>query len=263
MRFSVLASGSSGNATYVEIGGMRLLIDAGLSCLALERRMATVDIDPSTLDAVLITHEHTDHVKGLSRLAKKYNLPVYANEGTASVVERQCLCARQDVPEFVLFQTGCPFCLGDCTITPIPISHDTAEPVAYTLDDGEGCLGYFTDLGVVSPYVAAALPQCSALVFESNHDPQLLERSSRPYQLICRIRGASGHLSNEQACQALYTHASERLKSIVLAHLSGECNRPDLAEAMMQSTLREMGRHDLLPALKVAQQDSALPFIEL
>ncbi len=224
--------------------------------------MATVGGDPSSLDAVLVTHEHIDHVKGLSRLAKKYRLTVYANEGTALSVERQCMNARQEVPEFALFQSGCPFCLGDLTITPIPISHDTAEPVAYTLDDGEHCLGYFTDLGVVSPHVAAVLPQCTGVVFESNHDPQLLECSSRPYQLICRIRGASGHLSNEQACQALYAHASERLKTIVLAHLSGECNRPDLAEAMMQSTLREMGRHDLLSTLAIAKQDVALPFIE-
>ncbi len=262
MKFCVLASGSSGNATYVEAGGVRILIDAGLSCLSLERRMASRDLAPDTLDAILITHEHTDHVKGLSRFAKKYNLPVYTNEGTASVIERQCLLAKQTVPEFTLFQTGCPFCLGNLTVTPVPISHDTAEPVAYTLNDGCGCFGYFTDLGVVTPYVAGALAQCSALVFESNHDPQLLEHSSRPYPLICRIRGASGHLSNEQACQALFEHASETLRVVVLAHLSGECNRPDLAEAMMQSTFREMNRSDLLATLAVAQQDEALPIIE-
>ncbi len=263
MKFCVLASGSKGNATFVEAGGVRLLIDAGLSCLALERRMAGAEIDPATLDGILITHEHTDHVKGLARLAKKYHLPVYANEGTAAVVERQCLCDRQGVPDFVLFQSDCPFALGELTVTPIRTSHDTAEPVAYTLDDGAACLGYFTDLGFVSQGVAEALPRCTALVLESNHDLQMLAASSRPYALITRIRGNAGHLSNVQACEAMARYASPHLKALVLAHLSGECNTPDIAEAMMQHTLKAMDRHDLLTALHVAHQDTSLPFITL
>ncbi len=263
MQFSVLASGSKGNATYVEAGGMRLLIDAGLSCLSLERRMAAMGIDPTVLDGILITHEHSDHVKGLGRLARKYHVPVYANEGTAAVVERQCLYERLPVPEFVLFQSDCPFALGELTVTPIRISHDTAEPVAYTLDDGNDCLGYFTDLGVITQGVAEALPRCSALVLESNHDLQMLAASSRPYHLISRIRGNAGHLSNEQACEALARYASAELKALVLAHLSGECNTPDIAEAMMHHTIKALGRHELLARFCVAQQDAPLPFITL
>ncbi len=263
MQFSVLASGSKGNATYVEAGGVRLLIDAGLSCLALERRMASMELDPGTLDGILITHEHSDHVKGLGRFARKYHLPVYTNEGTAAVVERQCLCERGPAPEFILFQSDCPFALGELTVTPIRISHDTAEPVSYTLDDGVDCLGYFTDLGIVTQGVAEALPRCSALVLESNHDPQMLAASSRPYHLIARIRGNAGHLSNEQACEALARYGAAHLKALVLAHLSGECNTPDIAEAMMMHTLKALERTDLLAALHVAQQDVALPLIEL
>ncbi len=263
MRFCVLASGSKGNATYVEAGGLRLLIDAGLACRTLERRLAAVGVSPEGLDAILVTHEHTDHVAGLDRFAARWQVPVYANEGTAAVVERQCRLAGRAAPEFAVFESRVPFALGGLTVTPVRVSHDTAEPVAFTLDDGTARLGYFTDLGFVSREVAAALAGCAALVLESNHDVGLLRSSGRPFSLVSRIHGDSGHLSNEQACEAVAARGAEGLRALVLAHLSQECNDAALALSMMRATLRHIGRPDLEPAVRVAGQEVPLPFIEL
>lgn len=260
MRICVLASGSKGNAAYVEGGGVRLLIDAGLSCRDLERRLAAVGASPDGLDAILVTHEHEDHVRGLDRFAARHGAPVFANEGTAAVVERQCRLSGREAPPFTLFESRVPFALGGLTVTPVRISHDTAEPVAYTLDDGAARLGYFTDLGFVSDEVAAALAACDALVLESNHDLEMLRHSGRPYPLVARIAGESGHLSNDQACEAVARCAAPTLRALVLAHLSEECNQPDVARACMARALKARG---LSPALAVAEQSSPLPFLEL
>lgn len=263
MRFSVLASGSKENATYVEHGGLRLLIDAGPSCRKLTQRLTALGVDPGDLDGIFITHEHTDHIGGMAAFCRKYTVPVYANEGTASVIERTCYAQREAVPEFVIFQTRIPFALGDLTVTPVPISHDTADPVGYTLDDGRQCFGYFTDLGLPSEEIIQAVRHCTALVLESNHDLQMLEHSGRPYQLISRIRGPVGHLSNDDACRLIAAAQPAKLQSLVLAHLSRDCNLPDLAETMMRATLKEIGRADLLSALQIARQDEALNPVEL
>lgn len=240
---------------------MRLLIDAGLACRTLEGRLRAVGADPAALDAILVTHEHTDHVAGLDRFAAKYGLTVYANEGTAAVVERQCRLAGREPPDFAVFESRVPFALGGLTVTPVRVSHDTAEPVAYTLDEGAARLGYFTDLGFVSGEVAAALGGCAALVLESNHDVGMLRASGRPFSLVARIQGDSGHLSNEQACQAVAATAAEGLRALVLAHLSQDCNDAALALSMMRGTLRHIGRPEL--AVAVARQEAPLPFIEV
>ena len=256
-----MASGSKGNATYVEGGGVRLLIDAGISCRDLEKRLAAVGESPDGLDGILITHEHIDHVRGLARFVDRHDTPVFANEGTAAVVERQCrLEGKSPTPDFTLFESRVPFTLGDLTVTPVRTSHDTAEPVAYTLDDGATCLGYFTDLGFVSGEVAAALAACDALVLESNHDLTMLRESGRPFALISRIAGDSGHLSNDQACEAIARCASPTLRALVLAHLSEECNQPAVARACMARALKARG---LSPTLAIAEQASPLPFLEL
>lgn len=263
MKFCVLASGSAENATYVEQGGMRLLIDVGPSCRKLTNRLTALGVNPAELDGILITHEHADHVKGMANFCKKYAIPVYANEGTASVIERNCYAQKEPLPEFVIFQTQIPFSFGDLTITPVPVSHDTAEPVGYTLDDGTCRFGYFTDLGHYSEQTVQAIRDCTALILESNHDIQMLEHSARPYSLISRIRGPVGHLSNDDACRLIAEAAPERLRALVLAHLSHECNLPDLAETMMRATLKEIGRDDLISSLYIAKQNEALPLIEL
>lgn len=261
MRFCVLASGSKGNATYVEAGGVRLLIDAGLACRTLEGRLREVGADPAGLDAVLVTHEHIDHVAGLDRFARKHGVAVYANEGTAAVIERQCRLAGREAPEFAIFESRVPFALGGVTVTPVRVSHDTAEPVAYTLDDGAARLGYFTDLGFVSDEVRLAMAGCAAMVLESNHDVGMLHASGRPFALVARIQGDSGHLSNEQACAAMEAVCPDCLRALVLAHLSQDCNDAAVARNLMARALRKLGRDAV--TLAVARQETALPFIEL
>lgn len=261
MRFSVLASGSSANATLIEAAGLRLLIDIGLNCRTLEQRLKALDVAPESLDGILITHEHTDHIGGLEVFTKKYPVPIFANYNTAAVVERQCRCHQRAVPEFNFFESGLPFMLGDLTITPVPIPHDTAEPVAYVIEDGSHKLGYFTDLGYVTEGVAQAITGCNALILESNHDLQMLRNSGRGFQLISRISGRAGHLSNDQACEAVATYASDELRTITLAHLSRDCNQPELAGALMSGTLKHIGKQNV--KLAIAKQNESLPFMEL
>ena len=257
MRFCVLASGSAGNATYVESEGVRLLIDAGISCRAIERHLADLAVDPDSLDGILVTHEHNDHVSGLYRFATKHGTAVYANEGTAEVIERQARKAKLPMPEFALFQSCVPFALGDLVVQSVRISHDTAEPVAYTLTTEAGAkLGYFTDLGYASQEVITALQGCEALILESNHDLQMLRTSGRPYDLVSRISGKSGHLSNDQACDLIRAACPETLRQLVLAHLSRDCNEPAVARYQMAQTLKELGREGV--ALAVAQQSAPL-----
>ena len=247
MKVQVLSSGSSGNCTYAEMGGARFLIDIGISCRKTEQLLTAIGVSPDTIDAVFITHEHIDHVRGLSRFAARHPTEVYCNEGTAAVLERMFMHEGIPVPPFVIFESRVPFMLGRLLVTPVRISHDTAEPVAYTFDDTDADekLGLFTDLGFVSDEVSQALGTCSALVLESNHDPDMLKNSGRPYTLVTRIAGTSGHLSNEQACQAVATVCPPCLRYIVLAHLSSECNDPTLARAMMTATLKHIGRGDI------------------
>lgn len=260
MRFCVLASGSKGNTTYLEAAGQRFLIDAGLSCRTLEQRMAATGLSPEGLDGIFVTHEHIDHVRGLATFVAKHPTTIYTNEGTADAVERQ-LRLTPGTLEFCLFESRVPFMVGEVAITPVGISHDTAEPVAFTFACAEGKVGYFTDLGFVSPEVAMAFTGCSAMVLESNHDLGMLRSSGRPYHLVARISGPSGHLSNEQACEAVASAMPETLHTLVLAHLSQECNDPELARAMMAGTLRYVGREDV--RLAVAKQDEPLPLLEV
>lgn len=259
MKFSVLASGSRGNVTFVEGGGIRLLIDVGVSCQRVEALLAEIAVDPTTIDAILITHEHIDHTGGLQRFATKYGIDVYANEGTAAVVERQICREEKTPPPFFLFESNLPFTLGELTITPIRISHDTAEPVGYLIEEGATTFGFFTDLGIAPERITSCLSQCHALVFESNHDLEMLRTSQRGYALISRISGASGHLSNMQACEAILTAAPPKLQTLVLAHLSNDCNLPHVAHAMMARTLQLMQREDV--KLYVASQTTPLPLM--
>jgi phosphoribosyl 1,2-cyclic phosphodiesterase len=261
MKFSVLTSGSSGNLTYVEGGGIRLLIDVGVSCRKIEQLLATIDVPPSSINAILITHEHVDHVRGLQRFGEKYKVDIYANEGTAAVVERQIRRENKTPPPFVLFESNIPFMLGDLTVTPVRISHDTAEPVGYLIEENQTTFGLFTDLGVAPERITTMMAQCHALVLESNHDLEMLKNSNRGYALISRISGASGHLSNMQACEALLNAAPASLQTLVLAHLSGECNQPEVAHAMMARTLQLMHREEV--QLHVASQTVPLPLMTI
>ena len=263
MRFCVLASSSQGNATYVEGGGVRLLIDAGISCRALEQSLAKREVPVEGLDGILVTHEHRDHIAGLYRFATKHRVPVFANEGTAAVIERLGRQDRLPIPEWAIFESRVPFTLGELVVQPVRISHDTAEPVAYTLACEEGKFGYFTDLGFPSQEVASAIQGCSALVLESNHDVEMLRYSGRPFRLVSRIAGDSGHLSNDQACDLMARACPETLRQLVLAHLSQDCNEPRRAAYQMQQVLKRLGREEVAERLAVAKVAEPLEMMEV
>ncbi|MDD5705151.1 MAG: MBL fold metallo-hydrolase [Kiritimatiellae bacterium] len=245
MEICVLGSGSSGNCIYVAAGGTRLLVDAGLRLRTLRARLALLNCAPADIDAVLLTHEHVDHCVGLANLSRHCPaLRLLANEGTAAGVEsvvRQPLGNSWDI-----FETGTAFEIGALRVESFPVPHDTGDPVAYVLDDGIHRLGVATDFGISTPVVRRHLHDCDALILETNHDVEMLRQSGRPWSLIQRILGHHGHLSNEQAAELLAEVAGPRLKTIFPAHLSADCNTPDLADYALRRVLRELRRDDII-----------------
>ncbi len=240
LTLAVLASGSSGNCTYVGDGRSGVLIDCGISTrrihLALERQ-GLVD---SPIDAVLITHEHSDHIGAArvlsNRLKKRFGhtVPFYMTPGTQEGAKPQCL------PEHVvLCQAGESFQVGGLDVHPFPVPHDVLDPVAYRVDCGKMSVAVITDLGRPTALVAGHLQACDAAVLEFNHDEELLLQGDYPWHLKQRIRSNHGHLSNVQAADLLQAGLSDRLRHLVLAHLSDENNRPALAAAAARRTLGE------------------------
>ena len=258
MRIVSLSSGSKGNACVVEHDGAAVLIDCGIGMRTLRRRLADVmENPPTSFEAVLLTHSHSDHVCGLQPfVARNPDVRVFANEMTAETVVHDC-GVPGDV--FACFENGQSFCVGPFEISPFSIPHDTSDPVGYLVrawpsGATEAPLTYFhcTDVGTPLDSVGLKLAEADVATLESNHDPVLLKTSGRPPALIQRICGPRGHLSNEQACELVERFASPRLKVLALAHLSQDCNAPHVAEGAMTETLSGIGRTDV--SLKVLSQ---------
>lgn len=221
MRFSVLSSGSKANCTYIEADGVHILIDCGLSGLQTERRLRSLGVDPARLDAILLTHEHSDHLYGVHTMSRKYRLPVYVNESTAAFLKP--VFARE------LFITGRLFSLGKAVIAPFRITHDAADPVGFTIFAEGFKFTHATDLGKATPLVRDAATNCNALVLESNHDPRMLQECRYPWELKQRIASSHGHLSNGDAGALLAEVLHPELFQVVLAHLSENSNTPAVA----------------------------------
>ena len=233
MKIVPLASSSSGNAYVVEAEGSAVLVDCGI-CYR--------ELKGIAVDAVLITHSHTDHVSGLKTLLKHRDIPVYANVMTAEAVAHEC---GIDDSAFVCFENGQEFEVGAFTASAFSVPHDTSDPVGYLLKaDGET---YFhgTDIGTPLDSIGLKFAEATIATLESNHDPVMLRTSGRPPYLIQRIAGPRGHLSNDQACELVRKFASPRLKKLYLAHLSHQCNSEHIAICSMRETLRNMGRDDI------------------
>lgn len=225
MRFAVLGSGSAGNALIVEHAGTRVMIDCGLGLRDLVARLERVGVDPTTLDAVLVTHEHGDHAGGAIRFCRRYGLPLWCTHGTARKA-RFGVLARLN-----LFSPhGERFEIGDLHIEPFPLAHDAAEPAHFILASGACRLGLLTDTGTVSSKVHTALGSCDALFIEANHDLQLLRDGPYPPRLQARVGGAYGHLSNSQTADALHGLDCPRLRWVVAGHLSEKNNTPAQVE---------------------------------
>lgn len=231
MRFASLGSGSRGNATLVETGGTRVLLDCGFTVRETEVRLARLGLTPDALSAVLVTHEHSDHIHGVGALARKYRLPVWASAGTLAADR------LGEVSEVVEFSSHEPFAIDGLAVTPFPVPHDAREPCQFVFGDGARRLGVLTDTGSRTAHIEAMLSGCDALLLECNHEKRLLDNGSYPPALKARVGGDLGHLSNAQAAALLAALDTTRLKHIVAAHLSEKHNTPSLARAALASAL--------------------------
>lgn len=239
LRFSVLASGSTGNAFFIESEKERILVDAGLSGKEMDRLFGEIQVDPSTLTRILVTHEHSDHVKGLGIIARKYQLPIYANEKTWKAMESGL--GKLSVEQKFLFDVEEEKTFGDMDVQSFGVSHDAAEPMFYTFHQGDKKVALVTDLGYVSDRIKKIVENADAYIFEANHDVNMLRMGRYPWSVKRRILGDSGHVSNEDCGLALSDIISNRTKRIYLAHLSQDNNMKDLARMSVGDILRERG----------------------
>ena len=232
MRFASLGSGSEGNALVVEAGRSRVLLDCGFSATETVRRLARLDLEPAAIDAILVTHEHADHIGGVVRFSRKFGIPVHLTYGTYAAV-----ATDGAMPEVVIIDSHTPYAVGDIEIFPYPVPHDAREPAQFVFGDGALRLGVLTDAGSSTPHIEATLSGLDALVIECNHDRDLLLGGSYPEHLKRRIAGRYGHLDNGQAAQIVAAIDRQSLQHVVAAHLSRLNNRPELACAALAEAL--------------------------
>ncbi|MFW5981863.1 MAG: MBL fold metallo-hydrolase [Halanaerobiaceae bacterium] len=237
LKVSVLASGSSGNAIYISDEKTSILIDAGLSGVEIERRLKKIDIAAEDLDAILITHEHSDHIKGVGVLSRRYDLPIYANDLTWKGSERKL--GKIKPYNCQVFKGE--FMIGNLGISPFSISHDAGDPVGYIINCGERKIGHATDMGYVSKEIEENLRGLDFLIIESNHDFEMLMSGSYPWHLKNRIRGEKGHLSNDDTADLLPRIIGSNFPRILLAHLSKDNNMPELAYITARNSLEDKG----------------------
>lgn len=253
MRFSVLGSGSKGNCTLVEAGPTRVLIDNGFSGKEILARLRSLAIAPETLTALVLTHEHDDHVKGVGVLARRLNLPVYGNEATLRAAEDK----MGKLPDRREFGVGEPFTIDAMRIHPFAVSHDAADPVGFVCGDGRDSLGYCTDTGMVTRLIRHRLRSCRALILEANHDIRMVKEGPYPLPLQQRVLSSRGHLANPDALDLAAELAGWQLRLLVLAHLSEINNHPDLVLAEARQRLPGEDAVRLL----LARQDQASPLL--
>jgi len=239
LRFSVLASGSTGNAFYIESNKEKLLVDAGLSGKQMDKLFDEVQVSPADLYGILVTHEHSDHIKGLGIIARKYNLPIYANQKTWNAMERSI--GKLSLDQKFVFNMEEVKTFGDIDVESFGVSHDAAEPMFYVFRHGGKKVALVTDLGYVSERIKKTIEGADAYVFESNHDVGMLRMGRYPWSVKRRILGDSGHVSNEDCGLALTDVIDNNTKRIYLAHLSKDNNMKDLARMSVDNILRERG----------------------
>lgn len=258
MRVTILGSGSSGNAILVESGGTRLLVDAGFSGIDLERRLATVEIPPESIDALLITHDHTDHTRGMGVVARRWGIPLYLTPATRLACKRM-LTGDEEIRNY---SSSEPVQVGTLEVSPFLTVHDAVDPVAVTVTESSTRqkLGIATDLGRPTNTVRAALRACHMLVLESNYDDVLLRESIYPWSVKARIASSHGHLSNRAAAELVMELAHPELACVVLAHLSERANDPRLAEDVVGEAL---GRVRYRGAVHTGRQDVPLAPIDV
>ena len=276
VKLTILGSGSAGNCAYIETAEARILVDAGFSPRQIRLRLAGIGRAPENLSAILITHEHADHIAGILGLADKFHIPVFCNRGTQdgsiwafkNKWSKKTNLALETADTFKskidwrLFETGASFEIGDVGIETFSIPHDAQDPVGYILRTAAGNIGFATDLGHVTKLVLERIRAANVLVLESNHDVKMLQECPRrSWALKQRILGRHGHLSNATAAETAAQIMSAGLKHLYLAHLSRECNKPELAQHVMAEQLHHIGATHI--QLQIARQDVPCPTLEL
>lgn len=253
MRFALLGSGSEGNSLVVQAGASVVLLDCGFSLKEALARLARLGLDAESLSGIVVTHEHTDHICGVAKLARKYSIPVWLTHGTLRTQN-----SLFDEVSFTEISTYNAFAVDDLLVQPYPVPHDAGEPVQFVFSDGSKRLGVLTDAGHATQHIEETLSGCEALVLECNHDSGMLADGNYPWQLKQRIGGRFGHLSNDIAAALLARLDNSRLQHIVAAHLSRKNNLPQLAVRALSDALGCQEEW-----IAVATQDAGLAWREI
>ena len=227
LNFCSLYSGSSGNSLFIETENTKILVDAGVSSKKIEKALGELDIEPKSIDGILVTHEHLDHVQGLGTFSKKFDLPVFVNQETLDAMPKQ----KDKISEKKLktFKVSEKFSIGDLDINPFSIPHDAANPCGFTILNENKKISIATDIGHMTNDILRNLEESQFILLESNYDPEVLKCSSYPFMLKSRIAGPTGHLPNEMAGKTIAYLLKSGLKQAMLGHLSKESNFPELA----------------------------------
>ncbi len=238
LRFRVLGSGSDGNATLVEGGGARVLLDAGLGPRQLAERLRSAGVDPASLDAILVSHEHGDHARGAAAFARKWGVPIAGSRGTIAAAG----LVPEKLPPLEVVEPGATLAIARLTIRVVAVPHDAARPVAFVLAASGATFAHATDVGHLARSLVEALRGCDAMLLESNYDPAMLRDGPYPWSLKERILGPLGHLSNGDVARLVEKGLGEECRHLVLAHLSRKNNHPELALLAAEEALARAGR---------------------
>ncbi len=256
MKICSIVSGSSGNCVFVTNGQTRILVDAGSSGKKIEEGLKSIGENIQDIDALLVTHEHADHIQGVGILARRHGIQIFATKGTINaMLNGKTTIGKVDASLLNRVRADAPFFVGDIMITPFSVSHDAAEPVAYSFKAGKERIAMATDLGFYDDYILKNLMNSEVLYLEANHDIAMLEAGSYPFQLKERIKGPKGHLSNDSCAELLVklcNGSRHKIKDVILAHLSEENNFPDLAYETVNAELKTAVAKEKRPELHVA-----------
>lgn len=255
MKLCSIASGSSGNCIYVGSEQTNLLVDAGISAKRIENGLSRIDIKPDTIQGILVTHEHTDHVSGIGVMARRYHIPIYATYETVMALRRIKSLGEISEELFHYVEPDKTFKINDISIEPFSISHDAANPVCYTMQTSGGKIGIATDLGRYDDYIVSKLCGSDLLMIEANHDINMLMVGKYPYYLKQRILGDRGHLSNDTSAGLISKLIEKKKQHIILAHLSKENNYEELAYETVLCELTRLGFGSTNFNLSVACRD--------
>ncbi|MBU6401769.1 MAG: MBL fold metallo-hydrolase [Verrucomicrobia bacterium] len=257
-QLTILGSGSGGNCAYLETADTRILIDAGFSGRQIRQRLASIGRAPETLQGILITHEHNDHIQGLTSLGAKLRVPIYCNRLTQEAIQAQL----QTAFEVRVFSTGASFEIGDVSVDTFAVPHDAQDPVGFLVRTAAGNIGFLTDLGHATKLVVERVRPANVLLLEANHDLKMLQDDTRrPWAVKQRILSRHGHLSNEAAADVAEEIASEHLRHLYLGHLSRDCNRPELAYEVVSRRLEKIGARHI--RIESTSQDAPCPSLAL